>query len=204
MNKRHDKAAAFKAEIEEKIQKLIAEFAGGTISREQFNLLYDRYNGMLSVANDALAGENSPALSEVQNSVPTIAIREATTGKAIGMAIYHHRSGRIIETLGGFDVPAAPLAPVLNEISGKIDSSEFVEPMTKKLQLGSWLLYITREFTTVIVLVRNEPSPVQIRDMQRLHHDFEVANKRFLSSDSVDVKALAYPFLAFVQRKLGK
>lgn len=206
MSKKRAKAEAFKAEVEGKIQNLIAEFSDGKISREQFNLLYDRYNGQLTIVNEAISGSENEmgALHEVQNSVPTIFVREATAGKALGMAIYHHRSGQIIEALGDFDVPIAQLTPALNTITGKIDAQEFVEPTTVNVDRAKWLLFETRKHTTVITLFQNEPSVVQIREMQRLHHDFEFANARFLNVDEVDVKSLGYPFLVFIQKTLGR
>lgn len=204
MSKSRAKAEAFKTEVEDKIQDLITEFSEGKISREQFNLLYDRYNGQLSIANEALAGNGMRDLNEVKNSVPTIFVREATAGKAMGMAIYHHRSGRIIESLGEFDAPIMQLTPVLNSIVGKIDAEEFVEPKSVNIERGKWILFESRKHTTVVTLFQNEPSAMQIREMQRLHHDFEVANNRFLIEDEVEVKSLAYPFLVIVKKTLGR
>lgn len=204
MSKQREKAMLFKAEVEKKIQDLIGEFSDGKISREQFNLLYDRYNGQLSVANEALAENNMSDLQEVQNSVPTIAIKEATAGKAVGMSIFHHTSEKIIETLGEFDVPLAQMTPVLNQIVARIDASEYIEPKTINISRGVWILFESRKYTTIMTLFKNEPSALQVREMQRLHHDFEIANQRFLSRDQVDVTSLGYPFLAIIQRKLRK
>lgn len=204
MSQKRAKAETFKSEVEEKIQNLIAEFSDGKISREQFNLLYDRYNGQLTIVNEALAENDNTILNEAQNSVPTIFVREATAGKAVGMAIYHHRSGRIIEALGDFDVPVGQLTPVLNTILGQVEAEEFVEPKTINIERGKWLLFESRKFTTIITIFQNEPSVVQIREMQRLHNDFERANTRFLATDNVNVNSLAYPFLVFVQKKLGR
>lgn len=204
VSQRRTKAETFKAEVEEKIQNLIADFSDGKISREQFNLLYDRYNGQLMIANEALTDNDHSALKEVQNSVPTKYVREATAGKAMGMAIYHHRSGRIIEALGDFDVTVAQIAPALNSILVQIEADEFVEPKTVNIERGKWLLFEVRRNTTVITHFQNEPSALQVREMQRLHHDFERANERFLTGDTVEAKSLAYPFLAFVQKKLKR
>ena len=204
MNKKREKAEAFIEKVESKIQDLIAEFSEGKISREQFNLLYDRYNGQLSIANEALAENDIRALNEIENSVPTIFVKNATAGKATGMAIYHHRSGRIIEALGNFNAPVAQLTPILNDIMGKVEANEFVEPRSLNIERGHWVLFESRRYTTIITLFRNEPSALQIREMQRLHHDFEVANQRFLMTDTVDTKSLGYPFLAIVQKSLKK
>lgn len=204
MSKKREKAEAFKAKVESKIQDLIAEFSEGAISREQFNLLYDRYNGQLSIANEALAENDIRALKEVENSVPTIFVKEATAGKATGMTIYHHRSGRIIESLGTFNIPVAQFAPTLNEILGRVEANEFVEPKSINIARGQWVLFESRKYTTIITLFQNEPSALQIRELQRLHHDFEIANQRFLTIDKVDTQALGYPFLTIVQKSLKR
>ncbi len=202
MSKKRQKAEAFKAKVESKIQDLIGEFSEGKISREQFNLLYDRYNGQLSVANEALAENDMRALKEIENSVPTVYVKEATAGKATGMGIYHHQNKKIIEVLGTFNIPVALLTPTLNEILGKINANEFVEPKSVHIAREHWVLFESRKYTTIITLFQNEPSPLQIREIQRLHHDFEIANKRFLTADTVDTQSLGYPFLTIVQKSL--
>lgn len=204
MSKRLEKAEAFKSEVEGKIQNLIVEFAAGKISREQFHLLYNRYNGQLSVANEAIAENDMRALKEIQNSVPTIFVKEATAGKAIGMSIFHHDSREFIESLGEFNVPIGQLTPVLHHMISRIDANEFVEPKVVNLKRGQWLIFESRQLTTIVTVFQNEPSAVQIRELQRLHHDFEIANRRFLEMDTVNATLLGYPFLSIVQRSLGK
>ena len=49
-------------------------------------------------------------------------------------------------------------------------------------------------YTTIVTLFQNEPSQEQVREIERLHHDFEVANEVHLSTPSVDSSRLAYPF----------
>src|SRR5688572_18845868 len=93
----------FQDEVQRKIRNLLAEFGEGKLSNEQFNILYERYNNQLEMALQA--HDEQEALAAGGGGESTIAIKQATTGKAVGMAIYHHRSGTIIETLGTFDLP---------------------------------------------------------------------------------------------------
>ena len=202
MSKKQARLLAFKEEVEGKIRNLMQEFTEGKISREQFNLLYERYNGQLGVAHEALLTNDQRLVNEVQNSVPTYAIRQATTGKAIGMAIYHHHSGELLETLGNFSIPDSVIVPKLADITHQLETNQFIETHTHETQRGIWMMFATRRKTTVIVLFLNEPAPQQVRELERLHHDFEVANERFLSQDTVQANQLAYPFLGFVQKKL--
>ncbi|MEM9951272.1 MAG: hypothetical protein AAF846_06725 [Chloroflexota bacterium] len=190
----------FQADIQRKIRNLLAEFGSGQLSNEQFNILYERYNNQLEMALQVLDGQSKP---KQDNDMSTIAIRHATTGKAIGLSIYHHKSGTIIETLGNFDLSAEIISPTLNEFSKKLEERAFIEPVTRKLTSGMWLIYMARHYTTAIVLFKNEPAPAQIRELERLLHDFEEANHNFLKQMTVDSSKLAKPFIGFVRKKLS-
>lgn len=198
------KAEAFKAELQVKIQSLIAEFAEGKISREQFNVIYGRYSGQMAIADHALISGNPEAVSIAQTGIPTIAVREAYMGKAIGLAIYHNKSGMMVDTLGNFDVPIGLVSHVLNDITEMMETNRLIDRRTEKIGPQQWLLFAAGRYTTVVTLFRNEPSPMQSREIERLHHDFEEANRAFLQRESVDKEKLVYPFLVFVQQKLKR
>ena len=70
------RAEKMKSEIQDKVKKLIQEFSEGKISSEQFDLIYARYNNQLALAEQSLYGE------EYESPVNTIAILDATKGKA--------------------------------------------------------------------------------------------------------------------------
>lgn len=193
-------AKAFRALLEEKIQNLVEEFANGKISREQFHILYERYNGRLAIANQALLSGNPEAIQIAQSGPPTMLVRDMYQGKAIGMVIYHNKSGRILETLGDFDAPETKVAGILKEISQKMAENAYLDHRLEKLDRQKWMLFAPRTFSTVVTIFLNEPAVAQMRDIERLHHDFETANHTSLDSDTVDGSKLAYPFLAFVQR----
>lgn len=191
-----DKYDGKRAEIQAKMRGLLQEFSSGAISSEQFNIIYERYQNQLEL----LSMTETLATSDDMN---TIAIRRATQAMAIGMGIYHHRSGTIIETLGNFDVPPTTLAPTLNEFSDKLERREYIAPTTQKMGGGVYLVFMARHFVTVIIVFRNEPAQAQLREIERLLHDFEEANTRFLEANSVDSSKLARPFIGFIKKKLG-
>lgn len=197
------KAEAFKVMVEEKIQKLVAEFAEGKISREQFHAIYARYSSQLSIANQAMVSGNPDAVGITQGGPPTIAMRDALMGKAIGLLIYHHNSGTVVETLGNFDVPVNKLSAVLNDFTLMLQSGKHIDYRVERLQEEQWLLFDPGRYTTIVTLFRHEPSQVQIREIDRLHHDFEQANST-LRNDFVDADKLAYPFLVFVKKTIKK
>ena len=193
-------AKAFKTLIEEKIQGLVDEFAEGKISREQFHILYERYSSRLAIANQALISGNPEAIQIAQSGPPTVLVRDTYQGKAIGMAIYHNKSGNILETLGDFNVPIQRVVAVLKAYSDTMARGDMVERHLEKLDGQQWLLFAPGQYSTVVTLFLNEPAATQIREVERLQHDFEQANYAFLTKDKVDGKQLAYPFMIFVKR----
>lgn len=196
------KAEEFKAELQIKIQNLIAEFAEGKISREQFNVIYERYSGQMAIADHALLSGNPEAVSIAQTGVSTIAIRDAYMAKAVGLAIYHNKSSVMVDTLGNFDVPSSHVSPVLNDFTKMMESNQLIDRRWEKIGPQQWLFFAAGHYTTVVTLFKNEPSPRQSREIERLHHDFEEANHSYLRQEIVDKNKLVYPFLVFVQKKL--
>lgn len=201
-----NKITELKSQLQTKIQKLLSEFADGTISREQFHVIYERYTSQMAMADMALRSSSPDAvLGLVQgDGTSTVAIKEQHMGKAVGMTIYNNRSGTLLEVLGDFDVPPAKLAPILNDFSLMMESGKLVEREVRKIGAKQWLLFAAGRFTTVVTLFQNEPSELQLREIERLHHDFEEANKIFFNKGSVDAARLAYPFLVFVQKKMQR
>ncbi len=198
------KAQAFKEEVEAKIRNLIEEFADGKISREQFHIIYERYNAQLQIANHAMLSGNPDAVSIAQSGPPTINIREAHMARAMGLMIYHNRSGRVLETLGEFSVEVAKIAPVLNNITQAMESGQFIERRVEKMADKLWLMFAAGDTTTVITEFLNQPSEQQMREIERLHHDFEQANIQILGKETIQTDKLAYPFLVFIRKKVSR
>lgn len=182
--------------IQEKITKLLNEFQAGDISREQFNIIYDRYNNQLDLALRVSMGD----IQELPGGgISTEAIKDATMGKATGIAIYHHNSSTFIEVLGDYVLSPDTVTPVLNDYSEKIDEDAFIEPRVEPLDSGHHVVYVTEDFTTAIVVFRNEPSQRQIKGLERIMHDFEHANRNLLEKNEVDSSKLAQPFISVVK-----
>lgn len=198
------KALAFKEQIEGKIRNLIEEFADGRISREQFHVIYERYNAQLSIATQALMSGNPDAVSIAQGGPPTINIRDAHMGRAHGLMIYHNRSGTVLETLGDFDIPVSRIAPMLNNITALMEEGKFIERRVEKLAEKTWVALFAGDYTTAVTQFINQPSEMQNREIERLHHDFEEANRPQLSAEQVNADRLAYPFLVFIRKKVSR
>lgn len=194
------KAQAFKETLEGKIRGLIEEFAEGKINREQFHVIYERYNAQLSIANHALLSGNPDAVQIAQSGPPTISLRDAHMAKALGLLIYHNRSKTVLETLGEFDVETTKFQSVLNEFTKLMISGKWIDRRVEKLDTR-WLSFAAGDYTTIVTSYSNQPADIQNREIERLHHDFETANRIQLASESVDTQKLAYPFLVFIKKK---
>lgn len=196
------KVREFMTQVQAKIQTLLTDFAKGNISREQFHVIYGKYDTQLAMAEYALRGADaSEVMDIVQGGPPTIRLREAYTAKVLGIVIYSNRVGTLIETLGDFDVSVTRIATVLNNFTQMMQTKQLIERQVNKINHGQWLVFMPGVFTTVVVQFQNEPSEQQLRYLERLHHDFEEANRGYLQSAQVDSSKLAYPFLVFVQKK---
>ncbi|MDX2076399.1 MAG: hypothetical protein SFZ02_08200 [bacterium] len=198
------KAEEFKSLMEEKIQSLVREFAEGKISREQFHALYERYSARLSIATHALMTGNPDAVSIAEGGPPTIAVRDEYMGKVQGLLIYHNKGEKVLETLGDFPIPFTILEPTLEDFTLQMLANQLIDRRIEKIGKKDWLLFLPGQYTTVVILFINEPSPLQIRELERLRHDFEQANRAQLAREHIDTNALAYPFLIFVKKKFGK
>lgn len=197
------KAEEFKSSIEKKIRALIVEFSDGKISREQFHTIYERYNAQLAIATHALMSGNPDAYSIAEDGMSTIAIRSELMGKAMGLMIYHNKSGTILETLGDFDVPVTYISPILSTISLMMDQGKFIERRVEQYGEKQWLHYAAGRYSTIVTEFHHEPSQHQSLELERLLHDFEHANQVLLQREMVDAQKLGYPFVVFIRKKFG-
>jgi hypothetical protein len=187
-----------RADIQSKISTLIADLSAGKISNEQFDLIYGRYRYRLSVA-DKLIEEEGVEL----NSFNTGDLLRGMQARPVGLSLYHHGSGLTIETQGHFDLPSSVTSPTLNDLSLNVEWRILTDPVIKKLGDYVWITFMARHYTTLMILFRNEPSRLQIRQMERLQHDFEESNKRVLSRRVVNLLQLARPFKGYIQERPG-
>ncbi len=200
-----NRAEAFMTEVERKIRNLLKEFSEGKLNSEQFHIIYERYAAQRLIAQQAMLTGDAAVLQGAHDDQSTLGIKEQHMGKALGLVIYHNQTGVKIETLGNFDVSAFTVSPVLAELRQMFLDDKLIRPRAQKLADKRWLLFAAEPYTTVSTLFKNEPSPMQIREIQRLHHDFELANRLLLKQPVAPAAAkLAFPFHVFVQRILNR
>jgi hypothetical protein len=193
----------YRVKILDKVDRLLNEFAEGRVSREQFHAIYEHYSTQLEMVEQLDNPEVNAHTGDATGT--TIAIRTAHMGKALGLMIYHNKRGTFVDTLGEFDVPPSTLSPTLNNFTSQMESGQLIDRRIIKLPDNRWLLFAAGRFTTVVSLFHHEPSAIQLREVERMHHDFELANESALKgSSAIDNTTLAYPFVVLLQKKLKK
>jgi len=198
VNQARAEAEAFKQIIETKIHRIVEEFAEGKLSREQFQVLYERYNGRLSIANQALVSGTPEAIKIAQGGPSTLMVKDTYMGRAMGLVAYHNTNNIQLESLGEFTISAAHIAKILVRFAQQRASGKFIERHVEKIKENQWLLMLPGQTTTIGVRFENEPSQQQIREIARLQHDYERVNDKVLAQSHVD--ELAAPLVVFVRK----
>ncbi|MFW5748612.1 MAG: hypothetical protein ACOCYT_03270 [Chloroflexota bacterium] len=194
-----EQAEAFKAIIEAKIKALADEFAEGKISREQFHLLYERYNARLAIIIHAILSGNPDVAQAAQTGPPTITLRQATMGRVRGLIIYHNIAEKLLETLGEFDIVLEDIQPLLDDLTLQMIGGVSLDTRLERIDDTHWLLIVPGQFTTVIALFAHEPAQMQVRQLERMQRDFERANIHLLQLETIQPDTLAVPFQAIIQ-----
>ena len=197
-----NKLQTFKADVEAKINKLLDEFAEGKLNREQFYAIYERYNGQIELVEKALTGSDV-TLSNQQDG-GTIMLREQYMGKAQGLMIFANKTGNVVETLGQFGVSMVEIAPVLDKFTQQLGTGNAVERVVRQVNDKEWLLFLSGNYTAVVIVFKHEPSQYQTVVLQRMHKEFENANKTLFEEDVFDPARLVFPFVSFVTRSIRK
>jgi hypothetical protein len=198
----NEKMQAFKAELQIKMSRLLDEFAEGKLNRDQFHAIYERYNAQMELADQSLGGDSVNLNAEEGG---TILLRNRYMGKAQGLIIFDIRTGNIIETLGRVEVAMTEIAPTIGYFTEELMVGRVVERVVKQVSENEWLLFLVGEFTSVVTLFQNEPSSYQTVTMQRMHTEFENANRAlFLRRMPISADQMVFPFLSFVQRSMGR
>ena len=193
-----ERAEAFKQEVEEKIETLLDEFAGGDISREHFDIVYARYSRQLAIAEEALDNGKLDNLQQIMNEIPTMALHAAVRGKALGMEIIHHADMSVLRSFGSYEIDDAYIDVIIDDLKIRIDDDihEFTD--VNKLFGNTWMIICTLERSTLVTMFRNEPAAKQVQELERRHRDFESANRNILTQTRPDPDTLVYPVELFV------
>lgn len=194
-----ERATEFKQEVSDKVEALLDEFAGGSISRAHFDVVYQRYSRQLSIAEQAIESGQLEEIDEVINDVPTVMLHAAARGIAVGMSIIHHPTMDTIRQFGSFHIDNTQLNLIMENLRDNqtTDVRDFSE--VQHLSDNMWVAVCSLEHTSLLTIFRNEPAVKQVQELERRHRDFESANRNILNKTNPDPDMLVYPVELFVQ-----
>ena len=196
-----DEAVTYLNRVQEKINGLAEEFAGGSINRSQFNELYDHYRReQMMVKQWTDLYPESDAWKEATTEGKSVIIRAEHTAKVIGYAIYENESGMPLNTIGQFEVEAELAIPMLSSYRAATKEIFGAGMRSSEIEGGRWLCYMPGEFTTLMALFSTEPALTQSEAMENLHRLFERANRNLLAQQVVDPNELVFPHTYFLGR----
>lgn len=204
-NPRQDSARQgeeFIALVHQKMSRLVQEFANGEINRTQFHKLYDRYQRQIAAVAQLLA-ESDPALwrAAIADGEDTQHLKKRLSARPIGMALYLAGAEQPLQSFGAFDIAPARIQPMLEGYQRAVGAVFRAGMRRTELDDGRWLCFVPGGHTTLVALFSLEPTDNQLATLDRLHHDFEEANRHILERGVPDPEALAYPYYTFVQRR---
>jgi len=193
----------FIAQVHRKMSKLVQDFAQGEINRTQFHQLYDRYQRQITAVAQLIA-ESGPASwrDAIRETEDTLNIKKRLTAKAIGLSVVDNQNGRPIETVGDFAIDADRIAPMLSSYRAAAAGTFRAGMRSAELENGQWLCFMPGSHTTLIALFSLEPSDSQLQTIERMHQDFEQANRAALETGQIDPQKLVYPFYAIVDGRI--
>jgi len=194
-----ERATQFKQEVNNKVEALLDEFAGGSISRAHFDVVYRRYSRQLTIAEQAIESGQLEDIDEVINDVPTVMLHAAARGIAVGMSIIHHTSMDTVRQFGDFHIAESQLTVIMDNLRDNQSSGVRNFSDVQHLTDNVWVAVCSLEHTSLLTIFRNEPAVKQVQELERRHRDFESANRNILNQSNPDPDHLVYPVELFVE-----
>lgn len=194
-----DEAQAYLERLQTKISNLAEEFASGTISRVQFQELFDHYQRERRMVESWL---DTASLAEDWKQAATegrsVIIRSQHAARVLGYSIYESETGMPLKTIGQFELDAELFVPMLSSYRSATKEIFGAGMRSTEIEGGEWLCFLPGEVTTLMTLFSKEPAARQLEMLEDLHRLFEQANRPLLSRPPVDPEALALPHISFL------
>lgn len=198
-------ARSFITETRSKMEQLVEDFAIGKVNREQFHVLYERYQSQINGVKLLLAEADPSHWTEILDGEKTHLIRKRLQAKAVGVVIYYNRTSACLETLGQISADRQQVKSLLEKLIEQIKQHTYNQNqgypiMVVEVGAKCWLFIARGEIATVLTEFNGEPTTDQEDTLIALLRDFERANAGILQQNAASPDHLAMPFQVFVQR----
>lgn len=201
MNAATERGKAFIRETRTKMEQLVLDFADGKLNREQFHVLYDRYQTQINGVQALLAEEDASHWSDILDGEHTIDIRSRLMAKAVGMLIYVNETSILLDQLGQVMIDPLVVSDLFERLAkNAVNSTDEYPQIVIEIGGMGWALAMQGDLTTIIVVFSKEPTAQQKSAITRLLHDFERANALILQRPNITPDQLAMPFQVIIRR----
>jgi hypothetical protein len=195
---------------EEQLEKLHAKidaaaerFARGEINPVQFQELYSHYQSNIQEIEQFLS--MNPDSEEWKNLVTdgqSMILRKRYAARLSGFAIYDHRNGMPLKTIGNFGVDPGLFVPMLYAYQSATKEIFGGAVRSTQIEGGKWLCFVSGKVTTTLALFTTEPSQQQLKTLEKVHSVFENANADRLMVSPVDETTLVCPHEYYLSHPL--
>jgi len=194
-------ARQFLRRLREKTVRVVQEFAEGRINRRQFQEIYSHYQRQRQAIERALIEmPGSGAWRAVAVEGKTTLLRQQHAARILSYAIYETASGVPLAEVGKFQVDTGLLVPMLSSFRSLTQEVFGAGMKRTEIEGGRWLCFIPGRHTTLIVIFSAEPAELQLRMLEDLHRDFEMANAWALERGETGKLALVFTHLWALER----
>jgi hypothetical protein len=192
-----DEARAYLDKVQKKIDKLVADFASKKINSAQFQDLYSHYQQEIRRI-EAVAATSPTEWQAAAREGESLIIRQQHRATAQAYAIYENASGMPLATLGSFTLDPALVIPMLSSYHSATREIFGAGLRMTEIEGGQHLCFVQGQLTTLLAIFTNEPIPLQIEYLDKLHRHFEGANRPVLAAKPVAVDQLIFPHEYFL------
>jgi hypothetical protein len=198
------------AAAEEQLEKLHAKidataerFSRGEINPVQFQELYSHYQSNIQEIEQFLS--MNPDSEEWKNLVAdgqSMILRKRYAARLSGFAIYDHRNGMPLKTIGNFGIDPGLFVPMLYAYQSATKEIFGGAVRSTQIEGGKWLCFVSGKVTTTLALFTTEPSQQQMKSLEKIHSVFENANAERLMASPVDETTLVCPHEYYLSHPL--
>lgn len=192
-------AFQYLSRLNQKTDLLAERFAKGKVNQSQFIALYGFYQSEIQQLELFLKNtKNGNGWQDVVNEGKSIIIRKRYAARLIGFSIYSNTSGQPLRTLGQFAVDPILFIPILHAYQNAAKEI-FGEGMRSiVIKDGHVLIFMPGYFSTTLALYTAEPSAEKIKQLEKIHKTFELANERELVKRKIEPDKLVLPHQCFL------
>lgn len=183
--------------VQQKIDKLVSDFAKRKINSAQFQDLYSHYQMEIRRVG-AVAAVWPTEWKDVAREGESLVIRKQHMATAQAYAIYENDSGLPLATLGSFTIDPALVIPMLSAYHSATREIFGAGMRISEIEGGLRLCFLQGEYTTLLAIFNNEPVAGQLDYLDKLHRHFERANLPSLKSKPIEVDKLIFPHQYFL------